>query len=601
MIENKAEVRKVLQNLWQLIRFGIVGFFNTAIDFSVTNLLVWSLGVSRNNSAALFLISVAACAVATCNSYVMNARWTFRDDRGRPSRGAKGKFLLVSGVSLAVNTSTFLFFTQFLSARFFLPDLVLVNLARVMGVGAAFMVGFLGFRFGVFQAGPVKEFRTGFQFSEKEGSSFFQQTLALVSLAIFSRAAFLIAPASVTGEAAWRALAARRLWEGSNLSGGPLTDLFMLFQAPLHAVFSPIGAALVSSLVPGILLMIPVTWISRSLFGPRGGWLAGLFLALHPRLLEFSCNGQSESLFLLLLASGAAVMLPMTGKSRSMFAGAFLIGAATWVHWEGSWALLGLLGYSAFGKHARGSRIRRLASGAAAILSSTGCCLLVMVWLNGGRLALPALPGVGSISSSVLSAFQRLPGVLLTPAALLALLYPIFLGRRSLFRHGSGVVLSVGMPALAAAFFSGGEPGGLLPLLLPVNLFAAGGGLALAAYASRGGDGKRSIQVMAAVVLAFSILGGTWRAVDLSRRIRPYWEMAEYLRARPSVDIFCQKGVDVGALSLLVGRPVGGGSDSPCTLTTGSQPVLPGYMILHRSLSSSGSGLLLWEHRESSR
>src|SRR5512138_271884 len=74
----------------QFLRFMTVGATNTVIDVAVTNALV--LLIHPQSAIVLMLISIAACALATLNSYALNRRWTFRHASGEVPEGAAAKF-----------------------------------------------------------------------------------------------------------------------------------------------------------------------------------------------------------------------------------------------------------------------------------------------------------------------------------------------------------------------------------------------------------------------------------------------------------------------------------------------------------------------------
>jgi len=62
------------------LKFGLVGMVNTLVDYTILNLLVFSLGVFA--PAALVFCNVFSFLGANINSYVMNKRWTFEDRSG---------------------------------------------------------------------------------------------------------------------------------------------------------------------------------------------------------------------------------------------------------------------------------------------------------------------------------------------------------------------------------------------------------------------------------------------------------------------------------------------------------------------------------------
>lgn len=61
----------------QLIRYGVVGLFNTAIDVGMLNLLIQVFGWQ------LIIANTAAASLAVINSYFWNKYWTFTDYRPR--------------------------------------------------------------------------------------------------------------------------------------------------------------------------------------------------------------------------------------------------------------------------------------------------------------------------------------------------------------------------------------------------------------------------------------------------------------------------------------------------------------------------------------
>ncbi len=127
----------------QFIKFGIVGMFNTAVDWLVFYLLFhYVLQQSETASKAL------AFLVAMLNSYIWNTLWTFKKEYGK-AIGKKGankvksaifaKFMGVSFVGWGVNVGVFAFTLKNI-------DYVLLNnkelLALVFASGAAILWNF---------------------------------------------------------------------------------------------------------------------------------------------------------------------------------------------------------------------------------------------------------------------------------------------------------------------------------------------------------------------------------------------------------------------------------------------------------------------------
>ena len=78
----------------RIIRFGLVGGFNTLVDYGILNLLVWVFAIQ--STAALAVANAGAFFAANLNSYFWNKRWTFKDSRD----GTVGQYALFLGVSL---------------------------------------------------------------------------------------------------------------------------------------------------------------------------------------------------------------------------------------------------------------------------------------------------------------------------------------------------------------------------------------------------------------------------------------------------------------------------------------------------------------------
>ncbi|MBQ4610901.1 MAG: GtrA family protein [Clostridia bacterium] len=85
------------RNFKQLIKFGVVGVMNTAVDFLAYQLLTF-LGV---NYAAAQCISYS-CGVL--NSYIFNSSWTFKE-AAKHERGEFISFIAVNLISLGISVA----------------------------------------------------------------------------------------------------------------------------------------------------------------------------------------------------------------------------------------------------------------------------------------------------------------------------------------------------------------------------------------------------------------------------------------------------------------------------------------------------------------
>ncbi|MBI3495173.1 glycosyltransferase family 2 protein [Candidatus Berkelbacteria bacterium] len=93
-----AQLMAHREALRQLVKFGLVGFVNVAIDFGVLNLLVLALHITPLTAGIFSTI----CALT--NSYFLNRAWTFKGYYGGRGRGAEfATFLAVNGTGAAIN------------------------------------------------------------------------------------------------------------------------------------------------------------------------------------------------------------------------------------------------------------------------------------------------------------------------------------------------------------------------------------------------------------------------------------------------------------------------------------------------------------------
>ncbi|MEP6695479.1 MAG: GtrA family protein [Pseudonocardiales bacterium] len=71
--------------LAELTKFGLIGIFNTAVDFAILNYLHFGLGVGPLTSKCVSTV------IAATSSYFMNRHWTFRH---RARSGMRREYLL---------------------------------------------------------------------------------------------------------------------------------------------------------------------------------------------------------------------------------------------------------------------------------------------------------------------------------------------------------------------------------------------------------------------------------------------------------------------------------------------------------------------------
>ena len=155
-------------------------------------------------------------------------------------------------------------------------------------------MGFFGYRVGVFELAGMKQFGASFQFDlQTSRYTFLRQTALLLCGAAVVRALYLMTTTAISG------VSVNYAHSAESIATGLLTQLDLFWTSPFsywEALFrwiglSPVPAAITASFIPGVLLLIPTTLLTRFLFGEAAAWWAGWMTVFHPRLVEYACNG----------------------------------------------------------------------------------------------------------------------------------------------------------------------------------------------------------------------------------------------------------------------------------------------------------------------
>ena len=536
----------------QLARFGLVGASNTGIDFIITNLLFFLF--LPKTSSALFAISAVACTVAAANSYLLNSRWTFQSKNSTPVHIPR--FAAVAVLGLLVNSSVFMSLLATLPPMF--PDLesfYLVNFAKLVGVAVALSVTFLGYRLGVFDVDDIAAIRASVTLQGVErGGIDWRALLPLLLLALVVRLLYLNFVPVVYGDGVTYAAAAREL-VANNIA---LLDVFWhsLFDF-WEAIFIAVGmsayAALVTStLIPGLLILLPIYLLTQRLYGSRAAWIAVLFTALHPRMIEYSLNGYGEMFFFcaamwalwgitclmshlrkqkrpLIVASIGLLVLFLCRNELLVFIVLILFLFAYCQYKQGfsPWStiavilltmLVGTLFYmqssvmlwgdGEYGLFAKSTNLEKPIS--ESIDMHVGAKFTYDY--DDGRKAEADI----SMSTLGLRMLERwpdninylvvkFPGMLMSPLFIIALLLPMLAGRRALYRYDEWPLLTFMVFPLLFYPFLNFEPRMLFPIVIAINIFAAGGVLALVAFIQKK-TGSEKIMGMKAETLLLMVM-----------------------------------------------------------------------------------------------
>jgi putative flippase GtrA len=96
------------QELWRFIKFAIVGFSGTVVDFTTLNIVHLMFG------ASLFMSNIISFSLAVVNNFIWNRLWTFPESKERPFGTQLLQFGAVNVVGLVINQTVFLTLNHFL-------------------------------------------------------------------------------------------------------------------------------------------------------------------------------------------------------------------------------------------------------------------------------------------------------------------------------------------------------------------------------------------------------------------------------------------------------------------------------------------------------
>jgi len=132
----------------QFMKFILVGFLNTAVDFGILNLLMVIFRVYAGWPFSLFKAISFSCAVT--NSYFLNKFWTFqREDKAKIQEFSK--FLVISIIAFLTNVSLASFLVNKIEPQFSISPILWANLSALVAVGITILINFFGYKYLVFK------------------------------------------------------------------------------------------------------------------------------------------------------------------------------------------------------------------------------------------------------------------------------------------------------------------------------------------------------------------------------------------------------------------------------------------------------------------
>ncbi len=133
----------------QLVKFGFVGFLNTAVDFGVLNVLTRLFGIYAGGG--VFFLNLVSFSAAVTNSYFWNKYWTFKAGKEGQSAVQFAEFLIVSIIGALINSGILFILTTYISSPAGLSPTLWLNVAKLSATAVSMAWNFVGYKFIVFK------------------------------------------------------------------------------------------------------------------------------------------------------------------------------------------------------------------------------------------------------------------------------------------------------------------------------------------------------------------------------------------------------------------------------------------------------------------
>ncbi len=142
-------VGKKISIIFQLAKYAIVGLANTAVDFGVLNLLMWSSGI--NNGKTIVLFNTISFLIAVTHSYFWNKFWTFKSGDKTNSATQFIQFLIVSIIGVFINTGIVYALSSLVNPMFNLNQSAWINVVKIIATVISLAWNFIGYKLIVFK------------------------------------------------------------------------------------------------------------------------------------------------------------------------------------------------------------------------------------------------------------------------------------------------------------------------------------------------------------------------------------------------------------------------------------------------------------------
>jgi putative flippase GtrA len=141
-------IGKKIPIIMQLIKFAMVGFANTAVDFGILNLLMAMTGIYSGKN--IFFLNSISFIVAVIHSFFWNKFWTFKVKKTEATKEFL-QFLIVSIIGLLINGGIVYMITTWLQPMFGMSEVSWANAGKIAATAISLVWNFIGYKFIVFK------------------------------------------------------------------------------------------------------------------------------------------------------------------------------------------------------------------------------------------------------------------------------------------------------------------------------------------------------------------------------------------------------------------------------------------------------------------
>ena len=145
-------IGKRIPVILQFLKFVMVGFANTAVDFGILNLLMAMTGIYSGKH--IFFLNSISFMIAVIHSYLWNKFWTFKVKKTDAAKEFL-QFLIVSVVGLLINGGIVYMITTWLQPMFGVNEVFWANAAKIAATIISLIWNFVGYKFIVFKKKDV--------------------------------------------------------------------------------------------------------------------------------------------------------------------------------------------------------------------------------------------------------------------------------------------------------------------------------------------------------------------------------------------------------------------------------------------------------------